>query len=222
MTVWFSRPLELFKASKSMDFWPSNTQDVDERINSTTRFIIYLTSIIYLLKRDVRVFILAFMVIGTLYILYKSGQVKPISVAVAAVNCQLPTEENPMGNVLLSDYVEQPNRQSACYYPTVSNSVSNFLDDTFPYDSGRSRSSLPSIQQRFGSRQFVSMPVTSIPGDQTAFAEACYGKKFQPLCRDTPSVCDPNFRGAQWEAFAGLDSSGDKRSGLTLGTSTPN
>jgi len=37
------------------------------------------------------------------------------------------------------------------------------------------------------------------------------------MCRDDPSQCDPNFRGVQLEAFAGLDSSGNSRSGMTGG-----
>ena len=64
MTVWFSDPYELFKTNKLLNFWPTNTQTTDERINSTTRFILYTSSIVYLIKRDPKVFIFALMVIG--------------------------------------------------------------------------------------------------------------------------------------------------------------
>lgn len=220
MTVWFSKPSELFRSDKILVFWPHSGQSADERINSSTRFILYLSTVLYLIRRDPRIFVLAAMVIGTLYTLYKSGQIKGFDVerGVWSPDCQLPSETNTMANVLLTDYVDQPNRPSACYYPTVADQVSVLLDDTFPYDSGRSRSPLPKYQKKFGARQFFSNPVTKIPGDQTGFAEACYGKKFQSLCRDTPGVCDPNFRGAQLEAFAGLDPNGDKRSGMFGGT----
>lgn len=217
MTVWFSEPNELFKNSKILTFWPHSGQSVDERINASTRFVLYLSVLLYLIKRDPRVFVLAAMVIGTMYTLYKSGQIKTMTME-TVTDCQIPTKENPMANVLLTDYVDQPNRPSACYYPTVAKDVSVLLDDTFPYDSGRSRSPLPEYQRQFGARQFFSNPVTKIPGDQTSFAEACYGRKFQPMCRDTPGVCDPNFRGAQMDAFAGLDSSGDMRTGMFGGT----
>lgn len=220
MTVWFSKPTELFKNDKILVFWPHSGQSATERINASTRFVLYLASLIYLIKRDPRVFILAAMVIGTLYVLYSSGQINGLEMVRGTFGseCQRPTVDNPMANVLLTDYVDQPNRPSACYYPTVSEDVSMLLDDTFPYDSGRSRSPLPKYQKRYGARQFFSAPVSKIPGDQTAFAEACYGSKFQPMCRDTPGVCDPNFRGAQLEAFAGLGSNGDKRSGMFGGT----
>lgn len=220
MTVWFSKPTELFKNNKILVFWPNSGQSVDERVNSSTRFVLYLSVLIYLIKRDPRVFILAAMVIGTLYVLYSSGQIKGLEPVRGAFGseCQRPTVDNPMANVLLTDYTDQPNRPSACYYPTVANEVSELLDNTIPYDSGRSRSPLPKYQKKFAARQFFSNPVTKIPGDQTAFAEACYGKKFQPMCRDTPGMCDPNFRGAQLEAFAGLDPNGDMRTGMFGGT----
>ncbi len=213
MTVWFSKPTELFRSDKVLVFWPNSNQSADERINASTRFILYLSTLIYLIKRDPRIFILAAMVIGTLYTLYRSGQIKGLEEVRGTFEpgCQLPTQDNPMANVLPTEYGDNPNRPSACYYPTVADQVSTLLDDTFPYDSGRSRSPLPQIQKKFGARQFFSNPVTKIPGDQTAFAEACYGKKFQPLCRDTPGVCDPNFRGVQLEAYGGLEPDGSHR-----------
>jgi len=213
MTVWFSEPTELFRSDKVLLFWPNSNQSADERINASTRFILYLSTLIYLIKRDPRVFILAFMVIGTLYTLYRSGQIKGFEKArgVFGSDCQLPTPDNPMANVLLTDYIDDPDRSPACYYPTVSTQVSKLLGDTFPYDSGRSRSPLPQFQKKFGARQFFSNPVTQIPGGQTEFAEACYGKKFQPLCRDTPGSCDPDARGVQLEAYGGLEPDGSHR-----------
>jgi hypothetical protein len=67
-------------------------------------------------------------------------------------------------------------------------------------------------------RQFVTAPVSRIPGDQTAFAEWCYGKKNGPICRTNPELCNPNMRGVQLEAFAGVGYDGDKRSGMHGGT----
>jgi hypothetical protein len=223
MTVWFDNPKELFRADKVLVFWPDATQTPDERINSSTRFVLYLSTLLYLIKRDTRILVFGAMVIGSLYMLHSTGSVKDYGVVVEEVNrdCQQPTPINPMANVLLTDYTDQPNRPPACYYPTVADKVSKFLDETFPYDSGRSRSPLPEIQKKFAARQFYSNPATLIPSDQTSFAEFCYGKKNRPMCRDSPWVCDPNFRGVQLEAFAGIGSDGDKRSGMFGGTPGP-
>jgi hypothetical protein len=225
MTVWFNNPSELFRKNKILMFWPTSGQSPDERINATTRFIIYSSCLLYLIKRDMRIFALAAMVIAGLFIMYKSNIIAkssdpqpPFSTDYNFVpDCQLPSVDNPMANVLLTDYETDPNRPPACYYPTVKEGVKTFLDNTIPYDAGRSRSALPSVQRNAAARQFISAPVSTIPNAQTDFAEWCYGKKNRPMCKDDPSVCNPNARGVQLGAFAGLDPSGDLRTGMSRG-----
>jgi hypothetical protein len=202
MTVWFENPRELFRSDKVLKFWPNEKQSKDDRINATTRFILYSSAVLYLIRRDIRILLLGMVIIGVLYVLDKNDIVKggnPVS------KCVEPTKDNPMGNVLLSDYMDNPNRPPACL------SGINTFDFNIPYDAGRSRSSLPYVQQLAAARQFVTAPVSTIPGDQTAFAEWLYGKKNRPMCRDRSMYCDPNFRGAQLEAYGGLDPSGAHR-----------
>ena len=217
MTVWFDDPSVLIDPVRMLKFWPTSEQTPAERVNATSRFIIYATIVLYLIRRDTRLIGLAALVLAVLFVFYRNDVVEafinPVTVN-GCSDCQQPTMDNPMGNVLLTDYIDQPNRNAACYYPSVAGKVKSFLDDTFMFDAGRSRSPLPSVQRRHAGRQFVTTPVSTIPGAQTEFAEFCYGKKFRPLCRSDQSVCDPNFRGAQLEAFAGLAPNGDKRSGM--------
>lgn len=208
---WFDNPAKLFQSNEILSFWPNNKQTADERINASTRFILYLSCILYLIKRDSRIMFLAFMILGLLYIFHSSGVIKDDD-GVRSV-CQRPTEDSPLGNVLLTD---SPNRPEACWYPDVRPEVKGFMDDTFPYDAGRSRSAWPVNQRNAAARQFISNPVTSIPGDQTSFAEWCYGKKFSPKCRDG-GVCDPDYWGVQSEAFSGIDNSGNPRTGMSGG-----
>ena len=213
MKVWFDDPQQLIRSDQVTQFWPNRSQTPEDRINSASRFVIYACSIIYLIRRDPRIFVLGGTVLGVLYVMYKSKMVKEgygMSVN-GYVDCQLPTEDNPMGNVLITDYTDAPNRLESCYYPTVKPIVKSMLDDRIPYDAGRSRSALPQYQRNAAARQFVTAPVSSIPGDQTAFAEWCYGKKNGPICRTHPEICNPNMRGVQLEAFAGLDFAGDSR-----------
>ena len=91
-------------------------------------------------------------------------------------SCQLPTPDNPLANVLLSDYTSDPDRPPACSYPTVAPLVQKYLDETFPNDEGDIWGS-----RNLAARTFYSTPATTIPNDQTAFAEACYGKKKCPI-----------------------------------------
>jgi len=155
--------------------------------------------------------------LAVLYVMYKSKMIKEtygIATSGDIAGCQMPTMDNPMGNVLITDYTDAPNRLEACYYPTVKPFVKSFLDDRIPYDAGRSRSAMPEYQRNAAARQFVTTAVSKIPGDQTAFAEWCYGPKNGPMCKSDGGVCSPNARGVQLEAFGGIGYDGDKRGGM--------
>lgn len=215
MKAWFDDPQQLIRTDRVSQFWPNREQTPEDRINAASRFVIYASCIIYLIRRDPRIFVLGATVIGVLYVLFKSKMVKETYGMASSgdiLGCQMPTEDNPMGNVLITDYTDAPNRLEACYYPTVKPFVKSYLDDRIPYDAGRSRSAHPEYQRNAAARQFVTAPVSKIPGDQTGFAEWLYGPKNGANCRSNPEMCDPNARGVQLEAFAGLDMSGDVRS----------
>ena len=212
---WFDTPSELFRSDKILSFWPSNKQSAAERINSSTRFVLYLACSLYLIKRDIRIIVMAMLVIGILFVLSKKGIVQePGSTVQGTSDCQRPTADNALANVLLTDYTDNPNRPEACWYPSVKPEVEQFLDNTVKFGPSRTRSPSAKYQRKAFARQFMTEAVSSIPGDQTAFAEWCYGKKYSPQCRNDPKKCDADYWGAQTESFAGLDSSGNKRSGM--------
>lgn len=208
MKAWFDDPQQLINAERVSQFWPTRDQTPEERINAASRFVIYATCLIYVIRRDPRVFILGTTVLAVIYVLYKSKMVKE-TYGVSSVGewCQAPTVENPMGNVLITDFTDAPNRLEACYYSSVKHNAT----DRIPFDSGRSRSPLPKYMRNALDRQFVSNPVTKIPGDQTRFAEWLYGPKNGPMCKSDSKYCDPNARGAQLEAYSGLGIEGDRR-----------
>ena len=220
----FDDPKQLVRADKIHEFWPTKTHSSAERVNATARFIIYSTCVLYLIRRDVRVFILGTTALGVLYVMERNNMIKEgishptNNRKTQGAGCQLPTEDNPMANVLISDYDGRPDRPSACNYNTVRDDVNYMLAGKIPYGPQKTRSPLPEYQRNAFSRQFVSGPVTNIPGDQTACAECLYGGD---NCRTDSRLCDPNARGVQLEAFGGLQPNGDKRSGMTRGSSYP-
>lgn len=214
MKAWFDDPKQLIRRDQVLQFWPNNKQTPEERVNAASRFIIYATCFIYLIRRDIRIFVLGSTGLGVLYVMYKSNMIKETygrPVVSLGNGCQLPSADNPMANVLLTDITDRPNRPPACASSSVRPFIRTLVDERVQYDGGRSRTALPRYQQNASSRQFVSGPVTSIPGDQTGFAEWCYGPKFKPMCKSDSGSCDPDFRGAQLGAFSGLYSSGDRR-----------
>ena len=215
MVSLFEDPKQVVRSDKVTEFWPTSQQTTAERVNATARFVIYATCILYLIRRDIRIFILGATVLSVLYVMEKSKMIKgkKEKKETYVPECQLPTVDNPMANVLMSDFDGRPDRPSACRYYTVRDEVNDMLSGRIPYGPQKSRSPMPDAQRNAFSRQFVSGPVTTIPGDQTAFAEWLYGEKGAPICKSDPTLCSPNARGVQLEAFGGLASNDDKRGG---------
>jgi hypothetical protein len=185
-------PKEIFKTSELLNFWPTASQTARERVASTTRFILYATCIIYIINRDVRVFALGILALAILYYLMtmnmiSDGKLRPTYTdgrvpGPLRGEVTMPTLNNSMGNVLLSDYVDNPDRPAAAWYPSMRAEVQTTWSQIHPFE-----------RQRDAERNFYTMPSTTIPNDQAAFAYGAYGKPFAPKCHDQGgAACDPD------------------------------
>ena len=185
-------PREVFRNDKLLEFWPTARQSSRERVSATTRFVLYASVLVYLIKRDPRIFALAILVLAILYYLWganliKDGKVRPaIGDGRAAgpfrEEVYMPSFNNPMGNVLMTDYSDYPDRPSAAWYPSVRQEVDQQWSIIHPFE-----------RKRDAERNFYTTASTTIPNDQTAFAQAAYGKPFSPICKDQGGLaCDPD------------------------------
>lgn len=185
-------PKEIFKTSELLNFWPTASQTARERVASTTRFILYATCLIYLINRDVRVFALCILALAILYYLMTMNMISDGKLRTASADGRvpgplrgsvtLPTLDNPMGNVLLSDYVDAPDRPAAAWYPSMRTEVQAALSQIHPFE-----------RQRDAERNFYTVAASTIPNDQAAFAYGAYGKPFAPKCHDQGgAACDPD------------------------------
>lgn len=179
----------LFRREALLDFWPSARQTAQERVEATARFIIYATAIVLLIRRDGRVLALGALVLAILYILFYNGMIPNgdrAPFAGARIDgVTMPTIANPMGNMLIGD---EPDRPSAAWYPSVKTEVENQWKTIHPFE-----------RVRDAERNFYTTPSSTIPNDQSTFAQAAYGRPFEPQCRDTPGACDPE--GNQYARF---------------------
>ena len=92
-----------------------------------------------------------------------------------------PTAENPMTNVALTDYRNRPNRESITKITEPDDpTMKKAIDDAFYSRIFRDVSDVYSTVAT--ERNFYTMPVTTIPNDQKAFAEFCYGTP--PTCKE--------------------------------------
>ena len=185
-------PKEVFKSSDLLTFWPTATQTANQRVSATTRFILYAVCIVYIINKDPRIFALGGIALAILYYMWTTNMIKDGSLrstigdartsSIFRPDVTLPTTENSMGNVLLSDYVDNPDRPAAAWYPSARDKVQSVWSQIHPFE-----------RQRDAERNFYSMPATTIPNDQTGFAQAAYGKPFAAKCHDQGgAACDPD------------------------------
>jgi len=182
-------PREVFRTDKMFEFWPTASQSAKDRVAATTRFVVYAMCILYLIKRDARVLALGILVLAALYFLYVSNMIPDGQVRPAFDDGQapwfgrdavtMPSLENPMANVLYTDYTDRPDRPAAAWYPSVAKEVAREWEFIHPFE-----------KKRDAERNFYTTASTTIPNDQTGFAEASYGPKFGPFCKDGSGSCD--------------------------------
>jgi hypothetical protein len=185
-------PKDIFRSDKILEFWPTSKQSAKDRMLATTRFVIYAVCIIYLINRDTRIFALGVLVLAILYYLWNANLIKDGMLRSTVTSGRrsgplhepvtLPSFDNPMGNILLSDYNDNPDRPSAAWYPSVRTEVQQQWSQIHPFE-----------RTRDAERNFYTTAESTIPSDQTGLAEASFGRKFAPLCKDQGgAACDPD------------------------------
>ena len=111
---------EIFRSDKIFQFWPTEKHSATERVYATTRFILYLACILYIIRRDVRILVMAALALGALYYMFKNGMIKDTEY----MYFQKPADGNIMNNGL---DIGPPDRKS----------LKESWDSIHPYMEGR-------------------------------------------------------------------------------------
>lgn len=165
--------------ARPLDFVPFSGDDLKERVTSTVRFILVVCLGAMIANHD------AFL--GAMFVLFV-GAIKmctsdpsrweAVTPAVRphvtrdgrvidTAGCRLPTDANPFGNFLLTDY-DDPDRPPACRYEDVS----ELVDEKFYKGLYRNADDL--YETESSQRQFYQMPVTTLCNDTVGFARALF------------------------------------------------
>lgn len=187
--LWFNDPAKLISRDELLQFWPSSQQTFDERINSTSRFVIYSSILAFAFRRDSRIILLAVLILFAMFVYTK---IKPIQGTPTTTHI---SRENPMGNVLMNEYTDNPQRSGTVYDSITVNSQMNSI---FP------------VNQRWAERQFYTMPSTTIPNDQDAFLDFAYGGKGSMNCK-AGGVCNLETNTRDFNGQMGLRRGGENR-----------
>jgi hypothetical protein len=173
---------------------PISQMSYIEKINALSRLIILLSIFGFLLTFSIKYLIIGIITLACIYFFYKYNKegfevYKEIPLKQFVKEKYYPTNEtNPLGNILLTEYSDNPKRKSASpsFNPQVVDDINkktknmtkemNDLDDELFSGLGNSVEFEDSMQR------FYATSSTTIPNDQGAFGTYLYGD--MPSCKD--------------------------------------
>ena len=198
----------------SLEFYPLDTMTFAQKLNAITRSLLVLTLIaLFFTQHPVRLLFISLMSMVGIWAMYEyyhgrstmdqegmagfdgsngsNGYLDVSSppghdrASASVPTYQQPTPENPFGNVLVTDYEDNPHKLSA---PPASHAVvQNLIQQNALQMVQEVNPGQPNIADKLfrdineqlnfeqSMRPFHSNPATTIPNDQGAFAQFCYG-----------------------------------------------
>ncbi len=188
---WYEDPTILIKSNRFSEFFPHNEMSFEEKLNAMVRFAIYFAILLFAFKKTANKSFIGILfplfVLGLTLFLYQNGNGKETMSTLDGgpkyEDCQLPTDENPFMNVLISDYTANPQKKKAC---NVSDKkVKQEIKDKF--ENNLYRDTIDIWGRNNSQREYYTMPNTTIPNDQTNFANWLY--KTSPTCKELTTYC---------------------------------
>jgi len=213
---WGTNPNILFEPNSILQLFPIPSMSYNEKLNSISRLVILLTLLFYFVYRKIRVFIIGFLTLGAIWYMNYTQQKPPKKVrfkeeftsdvvkdflkerGLSPMLFSDPTPDNPLQNVLITDYDAAPDKKPAAAAYTAESQkavldyTKNMIDSVNPeqpkISSKLFRSLEDNLQFEQSMRPFYSNPSTTIPNDQGAFADFCYGSMVS--CKEgNPFAC---------------------------------
>ena len=183
MSFWVNEPTVLFNKKYINQIWPYSYLTYEEKLNATTRFIVIITLLGYVLLNRFIIIVLGLIIVGIIVLLYKKkeGMVFPYY----GVNDQQSIEQNnPFGNVLMTDYKFNPNKKAvnADYTPDLENTLNSKIKE-FIIQENSDNNEINNLFNNVGDQfkfeqnnhQFYTNPSTTIPNKQDDFLSFCFG-----------------------------------------------
>lgn len=201
---WLEDPHILLKNGKATQFLPTVKMPFVARLNAITRFSIYLFAILFLVSdSDVWLYIpvISVMIMVLLWAINSNSEMghsmsnnsdnidndDNTNNLKRSANRRQPTYENPFMNNMPSDY-KNDNGHLEERLSMPAEEFTNVKDDVDKqYYSNMYRNSSDLYEQESSKRSFYSMPSTTVPNDQDAFANWCY--RAPTVCKETGEGC---------------------------------
>ena len=196
---WLYNPNILFKSGEIYNIWPSSEMPFEAKLNAMTRLILLLTLAGYLLTKNNKILFSGLITLGAIILLFfirknkgkKEGYTNAELYSIIKNDYTEPTTKNPSMNVLLTEIADNPKRKEAApaFNPIVENKmnestkqfvIKNFNDPNIREKLFNDLGDNFTFEQSM--RSWGPTPNTTIPNDQKAFTDYCYGDMI--ACRD--------------------------------------
>jgi Family of unknown function (DUF5762) len=193
---WGEDPNILLDPRFATEFFPVESMDYNQKLNAVTRVVLVMTAVSFLITQNARLLAVSVITLVSVFVLHKFksdadarkrgrraegfGARKD-----STVKFQEPTTTNPFSNVLPGDYAAAADKLPAAPLddPKIADQVLSKTQTMI----NKANVGQPDISAKLfrdlgeqltleqSMRPFYSMPSTTIPNDQKAFLDFCYG-----------------------------------------------
>ncbi len=196
---WSEDPKILVSRTRLIEFVPTSDMTWKERLNALVRLFIYTSLLLAMyLGKSWPLYIALAGILVTLFLFRFSP--KPATVFTDAPSdhpnsdspnpfipkdqpkCIPPTRNNPFGNVMQNEYIDNPTRPAACNYEDVKDDVEKHWGYNLYQDIDDALWNRNNSQ-----RQWYTTPSTTIPNDAGSFMNWLY--KSGPCCKTDQTAC---------------------------------
>jgi hypothetical protein len=209
--IWTNDPTILFNNKYLSELWPSQDMSYEQKINAITRLIILVTILGYILTRSNKIVFIGVITLFVIFALYNMRKhnlaegfrvegnevtglfdnnntksiINPVTLeSVIKSDFTEGNKKNPFSNVLLTDIMDTPNRESAppSFNPQVEEDITKNVKKSVQFMNPGIKNT---NKQLFGdlwnnfeldqsNRLFYSTANTRVANDQGAFAQYLY------------------------------------------------
>jgi hypothetical protein len=220
-TFWSNDLSILLNKDYITELWPTSNMTYEEKLNAITRLVILLSILGYIFTMSTNIILIGFLMIAVIFLLYRmqkrklTKEILTSKEGFSGINNSNSNSQgtiitpdtlksylksdfnnvnkkNPLGNVLLTEIVDNPTRKPAPpsfnteVYEDINVTTKKMVQSLNPGIKNTNKQLYGDLGEQFefdqSQRSFYSTPNTKIPNDQGAFANFLYGD--MPSCRN--------------------------------------
>jgi len=187
---WLNNPKILFNKNHITEIWITQNMTQTQKLNAISRFVILLTTIGYMFLQKYSIVIIGLITLGIICVIHnqmnQTTEIKETfdNLTDGLKSSTAPTTKNPLMNVMMNEYNENPTRPGASDISdpiTIQqiNSAAKELILETNTDNTDNKKLFNDMADEYdfeqSMRPFHSTANTLIPNDQKGFTDFCYG-----------------------------------------------